>query len=235
MWLLKLGGKAWLTKSHFLTKVQGSSFDLLSVSLVSLFPFPFCGRTTPCYKPTSHSSTHISLSILLMLFMSSLTFPSLFAIIIWRNWCLYQRYSNRSAWFFCTFEFCWCEKTLDKKKKMTVMHNYIVFQQNTSKMARYMQFITYIKFIIHIYKICVLVQNILQVSKNDFKILLNHLSKSFQHCINSILFSISFCVPAVCIIFETIYHFFLQGIYRDSANKCHYVCGPQKATGGNYI
>lgn len=56
--------------------------------------------------------------------------------------------------------------------------------------------------------------HLLQVSKNDFKMLLNHLPKSFQHCINSTLFSISFCIPAVCIIFEMFTTFFARHMWR---------------------
>lgn len=65
--------------------------------------------------------------------------------------------------------------------------------------------------------------------------LLNHLPKSFQHGINSTLFNISFCIPAVCIIFEIVYHIFLQGTCEDSANKCHYICGFQKANGETFV
>lgn len=118
---------------------------------------------------------------------------------------------------------------------MKMIHNHIICHpaKRFSKMARYMQFIAYIKFIIRSYKICVLVLDALQVSKNDFKGLLNHLPKSFQHCINSTLFSIYFCIPAVCIIFE-MFTTFLQGICGDSANKCH-ICGFQRAPGGSYV
>lgn len=77
-----------------------------------------------------------------------------------------------------------------------------------------------------------MVLDALQVSKNDFKMLLNHLPKSFQHCINSTLFSISFCIPAVCIIFWNCLPLSCKCMWRLSQQMSLYMWVSKKATWG---
>lgn len=71
---------------------------------------------------------------------------------------------------------CWYEESWDKKNKKKVMHNHIICLQvkHFFKVVRHMQFITSIQFIIHVYKICVLVLDTLTLSfkelfKNTFE------------------------------------------------------------------
>ena len=72
---------------------------------------------------------------------------------------------------------CWYEESWDKKKnKRKVMHNHIICLQvkHFFKVVRHMQFITSIQFIIHVYKICLLVLDTLILSfkelfKNTFE------------------------------------------------------------------
>lgn len=77
--------------------------------------------------------------------------------------------------------------------------------------------------------------HLLQISKNYFKMLLNHLPKSFPHCIKSTLFSISFCIPAVCIIFEIIYHFFASHLWRLSQQMSVCTTWVSKSNWGSYV